>query len=270
MEYKALNVPLHYVEHGDGTPVLVLHGANVDHREVAGALEPVFAGTKGYRRVYPDLPGMGHTPAPDTLNSGDDVLDLLLAFVDGVIGDEPFLVAGHSAGAYYARAIAGRRPKQATGLALICPLDENVREVPAHQVLHASIDPGKSLDPHAESTYRDYFVVQTKETLERFRKYVAPSADLTDEAGLARIGANWQFNASPEKGPKYHRPSLIVTGRQDSMVGYAGDWDLLEHYPRATFAVLDRAGHALPHEQPDLLKALITEWLDRVREHDSK
>jgi len=31
--------------------------------------------------------------------------------------------------------------------------------------------------------------------------------------------------------------------------------------------VLDRAGHALPHEQPGLTKALITEWLDRVREH---
>jgi pimeloyl-ACP methyl ester carboxylesterase len=42
--------------------------------------------------------------------------------------------------------------------------------------------------------------------------------------------------------------------------------ELLEHYPRATFAVLDRAGHALPHEQPELLHGLVTEWLDRVRE----
>jgi pimeloyl-ACP methyl ester carboxylesterase len=50
------------------------------------------------------------------------------------------------------------------------------------------------------------------------------------------------------------------------VVGYNAQWDLLEHYPRATFAVLDRAGHALPHEQPGLSKALITEWLVRVRE----
>lgn len=269
MEFKALNVPVHYVEHGDGTPVLVLHGTNVDHREVAAALEPVFAGSKKYRRVYPDLPGMGHTPAPETLNGADDVLDLLLAFVDGVIGDGPFLLAGHSAGAYYARAIAGRRPKQVTGLALICPLDENARDIPAHQVLHSSVDPAETLDPGEASTYRDYFVVQTKQTLERFRKHVAPSADLTDDAALARMGANWTFSASPEKGPKYRHPCLIVTGRQDSVVGYAGDWDLLDHYPRATFAVLDRAGHALPHEQPDLLKALITEWLGRVREAES-
>ena len=62
----------------------------------------------------------------------------------------------------------------------------------------------------------------------------------------------------------------MVTGRQDSTVGYAAAWDLLERYPRATFAVLDRAGHALPHEQPELLRALVAEWLDRVHESSER
>jgi len=57
-----------------------------------------------------------------------------------------------------------------------------------------------------------------------------------------------------------------VTGRQDSTVGYVRAWEGLEHFPRATFAVLDRAGHALPHEQPGLIRALVAEWLDRVHE----
>lgn len=233
---------------------------------MVGAIEPIFRDMPDYRRVYPDLPGMGHTPAPDTLNSADDVLDLLLAFIDGVIGDGQFLLIGHSAGAHYARAIAGRRPEQVTGLALICPLGENVRDLPAHQVLHASVDPGETLGPAEESVFRDYFVVQTQATLERYKEYVVPAIGLVDEAGLERIGEHWLFSTSPEEGPPYPSPVLIVTGRQDSTVGYAGQWDLLEHYPRGTFAVLDRAGHALPHEQPGLIKALITEWLDRVRE----
>jgi pimeloyl-ACP methyl ester carboxylesterase len=63
---------------------------------------------------------------------------------------------------------------------------------------------------------------------------------------------------------------LILTGRQDASVGYAGAWRLLEHYPRATFAVLDRAGHGLPHEQVELLGALLGEWLDRVGEHRAR
>jgi len=54
-----------------------------------------------------------------------------------------------------------------------------------------------------------------------------------------------------------------VAGRLDSSVGYVAATDLLEHYPHATFAVLDDAGHALPHEQPALLTALLKNWLDR-------
>ena len=56
----------------------------------------------------------------------------------------------------------------------------------------------------------------------------------------------------------------ILASRQDTTVGYAGAWRLLKHYPRATFAVLDRAGHGLPHEQAGLLGALLAEWLDRI------
>ena len=32
----------------------------------------------------------------------------------------------------------------------------------------------------------------------------------------------------------------------------------------ASLAVVDDAGHALPHEQPELLRALLAEWLARV------
>jgi hypothetical protein len=43
----------------------------------------------------------------------------------------------------------------------------------------------------------------------------------------------------------------------------------LESYPRATFAVLDRAGYNLPIEQERLFAALVEEWLDRVEEASS-
>ena len=95
MEYKAREIPVHYVEHGDGVPVLMLHGAGVDHREMVGAMEPIFGGLSSFRRSYPDLPGMGQTPASVTLNGAEDVLDLLLAFVDGVVGAGQFRLMGH-------------------------------------------------------------------------------------------------------------------------------------------------------------------------------
>jgi pimeloyl-ACP methyl ester carboxylesterase len=234
-----------------------------------GALEPIFSELSNYRRIYPDLPGMGHTPAPDTLVGADDVLEVLLAFIDGVIGDVRFRLIGHSAGTHYVRAIAGRRPDQVAALALICPLGEDMRDLPASQVLDASVDPGESLGGAEAREFRDYFVVQTQATLDRYKEYVVPGMGLADEIALQRIGQHWSFSTSPAEGQPYAGPVLIITGRHDSTVGYASQWDLLGHYPRATFAVLDRAGHALPHEQPGLTKALILEWLDRAHERDA-
>ena len=121
MEATVGGVPVHYAEYGSGTPVLALHGAGVDHREIAGALEPIFSNFPGFRRLYPDLPGMGRTPAPETITSNDDVLDILLGLIDSTIGDEPLLVMGQSYGGYLARAVANRRPEQVVGLALNLP-----------------------------------------------------------------------------------------------------------------------------------------------------
>jgi pimeloyl-ACP methyl ester carboxylesterase len=264
--------PVHYAEHGGGMPVLGLHGVDVDHREIMAALEPVFADRPGYRRLYPDLPGMGRTPAPEAVDSSDAVLDTLLGLVDAVVGDQAFLAVGHSYGGYLARAIANRRPGQVAGLALLCPLlgeqgGDDAR--PEHVVLHAAdgLDPDGVLGPALADEYRSYLVVQTPATLRRFQEAVAPGMALADRDALERVFARWRLTTAPERGPAYPNPTLILVGRQDATVGYAGAWRLLEHYPRASFAVLDRAGHGLPHEQPGLATALLGEWLDRVREH---
>ena len=248
-------VVVHYVEHGTGRPVLVLHGAGVDHREAEACFEPALDGVPGLRRIYPDLPGMGRTVAPDSMHSADDVLDTMLDFADEVIRGAPYLLIGHSAGGYYAQAMAARRSEQVAGLALVCPLLSGVRDVPEHRVVVGSGAIG-------DDVFRSYFVVQTPEMLERYERFVASAAALVDEAALERIGERWELTAAD--APAYPGPTVIVAGRLDSTVGYAAAADLLEHYPRATLAVVDDAGHALPHEQPELLRALLAEWLARV------
>ena len=64
----------------------------------------------------------------------------------------------------------------------------------------------------------------------------------------------------------FPRPTLIITGRQDSSVGYRDAWSLMESYPRATYVVFDRAGHFLEEKIP-LIEALTNEWLYRVEEN---
>jgi autotransporter-associated beta strand protein len=255
MEIRVGQVVVHYVEHGAGRPVLVLHGAGVDHREAEACFELMLDGVAGLRRIYPDLPGMGRTIAPETLRSADDVLDTLLHFADEVIGGTAHLLIGHSAGAYYAQAIAARRPALVAGLALVCPLLPGPRAVPEHRLVVGSGEIG-------DDVFRSYFVIQTPEMLERYERYVAPAAALVDQAALERIGERWVLTA--DHASTYAGPTVIVAGRLDSTVGYAAAADLVDDYPHASLAVVDDAGHALPHEQPDLLRALLAEWLARV------
>ena len=252
---RAGQLLVHYVEHGTGRPVLVLHGAGVDHREAEACFEPALDGAAGLRRIYPDLPGMGRTVAPETLRSADDVLGTLLDFAAGVSGGTEHLLIGHSAGAYYAQAMAARHPARVAGLALVCPLLPGLRDVPEHRVVAGSGEIG-------DAVFRSYFVMQTPEMLERYERSVAPAAGLVDQAALERIGERWELTL--DHTPSYEGPTLIVAGRLDSTVGYAAATDLVDHYPHASLAVVDDAGHALPHEQPELLRALLAEWLARV------
>jgi pimeloyl-ACP methyl ester carboxylesterase len=255
MEVRIGDVAVHYVEHGEGTPVLVLHGAGVDHREVEACFDPALDSHGGHRRVYRDLPGMGRTPAPLALRSADDVLDVLFGFADAVMGEDPILVLGHSAGACFAQGFAARTPTRVAGLALVCPLLAGVRDVPEHlPVIRA--------DDFGDEEFRAYFVVQTPAMLERYERFVAPAIPLADATAMERIGQHWELTIP--MGAPYEGPTLVVAGRQDSTVGYAAAVDLLDDYPQATLAVIDGAGHALPHEQPKVLAALLQEWLART------
>lgn len=264
------SVPLHFVEHGEGVPVLSIHGWPPDHRIMAGCLEPVFASRTGWRRLYPDLPGMGRTPAPESVTSSDDLLDTLQDFIDDHIGEEPFVLVGESYGGYLARAVANTRRQQVIGLCLICPMatdfDPDRRTLPERTVIASDPHLMAGLEPAEAEIFGSIAVVQSLETLNRFRTEVAAGLAIADQPALERIHQRWKLSTPPESGTPYHHPGLIITGRQDDSVGYADTFGLLNHYPRATFAVLDRAGHNTQIEQPVLFGALVGEWLDRVME----
>jgi pimeloyl-ACP methyl ester carboxylesterase len=260
--------PLHFVEHGSGVPVLAVHGWSPDHRIMTGFLEPLFASRPGWHRLYPDLPGMGGTPAHENIASSDDVLAAVEEFIDEQIGDRPFLLVGESYGGYLSRAVVAGRPEQIRGLALVCPIgtavDAAERTLPPRQVISPDDALMASLDKAEAESFGSLAVVQSEETLRRFREDVAPGLAAADMDALARIQRRWKLSEPPESRGSYGGPTLIITGRQDWATGYADVYPLLDQYPRATFTVLDRAGHNAQIEQPTLVEALFHEWLDRV------
>jgi pimeloyl-ACP methyl ester carboxylesterase len=261
-------IPVNYEEFGEGRTVVLLHGFGLDHRFTVHHYEPLFEDRPGWRRIHPDMPGMGRTPAPDWLVSEDQMLDVLLDFVEAVAPGEPLVVIGSSWGAYLARGLADRRADRLDGLMLVVPVvhaDRDTRDLPPRSVLVTDPDVVADLAP-GEETWLEVNVIQTAETLAAFRAAIKPGTDAADAGFLERMTPRYGYSFEDELTTPIPAPTLIVAGRQDSICGYRDAWQLLDHLPRASYVVLDRAGHALEDEQPTLFRALAGEWLDRVKE----
>ena len=54
----------------------------------------------------------------------------------------------------------------------------------------------------------------------------------------------------------------------ENAVGYYDLYNLLEDYPRATFVILDTAGHNLQIEQEEVFNSLFLNWLERVEKYN--
>src|SRR6476646_5667340 len=169
MECRINGVAVHFVEHGTGVPLVALHGTGVDHREIEAAVEAVIPST-GYRRIYPDLPGMGRSTT-NGLTGNDDVVKLLGDLIDHLAGGQALLL-GHSYGAYLARGVAAQRPDVVLGLALLCPVAEQSRNLPDHHVVRQDAEAYDELEPGQRVGFDEYFVVRTPATARRYREHV--------------------------------------------------------------------------------------------------
>jgi pimeloyl-ACP methyl ester carboxylesterase len=270
MEVMVNSIPVYYEEYGKGIPVLMLHGRPSDHRHMVADMEPLFHNRAGFRRLYPDMPGTGKTPGADQLTNLDKLLEVASEFMRLVAPNERFVVIGTSYGGYLARGLIYRQAEMIDGALLLTPMiepDPAKQHYPPHQVLVEDAGFRAALTPQ-ESYLPDMFVVQNLENLEAFRADIAPALQVADHAFLAKLGEEAEFSFPVDRlTTPFPAPTLIITGRQDAICGYQDAWANLENYPRATFAVLDRAGHFLSYEQKGLFQALGSEWLNRVAEY---
>jgi len=262
-------LPVNFEAVGEGRPLLVLHGLGADHRFGLHRYEPVFRTRTGWRRIYPDLPGMGRSPGADRLTSPEDYVDLLLAFMDAVAPGERFALVGVSWGGYLALGMTRAAPDRIDGLMLTAPVIHGRgedRTLPPRFVLHRDADLDDLLEPD-EAPWASMAVVQTSATLEAFRAGVKPGLSVADWAYLRTIAHRYADAVVEDRLPDpLPAPALVLVGKHDVAVGYADAWPLLADLPRGTFAVLDGAVHGVEEEQPSLFRDLASEWLDRVED----
>lgn len=275
MECKLENIKIYYEIYGEGRPVLMIHGWSGDHRIMKVFMEPLFKTRTNYKRIYFDLPGMGKTKGEGWIKSTDDFLKIVIDFIEYIIPDRNFIIVSQSYGSYLARGLIEKKYDLIGGILFLVPLiiaNKDERILPKPIVLVKDSNLLSTLSPFESETLEEIATIINQRVWERLIFFPGkPGANIADLEFLNKVqekGYAFSFDVDKTYN-KFDKPTLFVLGRQDSVVGYQDAWKIIEKYPRATFAVLDKAGHIAQIEQDELFNSLVNDWLDRVEYHIS-
>jgi pimeloyl-ACP methyl ester carboxylesterase len=259
------NSALYYESHGEGLPLVMLHGWGVDHRILSGCMEPLFRERPlPIRRIYIDLPGMGLSPAAPQIRTSDHVLHAVHELLDELLPREKYLVMGESYGGYLARGMVKQRADRVAGLMLLCPLvfpGYRQGRVEPLRVMEKDEAFLNTLDEMDRAGFESMNVILTESVWNRYREDILSGVSLRDEHFLTEVlDSAFSFDVDALEAP-FSSPALILTGRQDTEVGWRDPFALMDLYPAATFVTLNRAGHNLQIEQAELFRSVAYHWL---------
>ena len=247
---------------GEGIPVLVIHGWGISKITMKGAFEPVFSELDGYKRYYIDLPGMGYSEHGDVRNS-DDMLDALHDFAVNVIKDS-FIVVGQSYGGLLARGFVNKFPELIRKIILLVPcIIPGVKQgrVEPHKIIEKDDELLSSLSQEDRDSFSLMNVILTKEVWNRYKQYLMPALASADWDYLNNtLEGSFTFDTDALDDP-CTIPTLIITAKQDTEVGYKDQFDLMRIYTNSTFCAVEGAGHNLQIEQPEIFESIVRSWL---------
>lgn len=268
MECKLENITVYYEIYGAGYPVLMIHGWPVDHRIMKGCMEPLFETRPNYKRIYFDVPGMGKTKGEDWIKGTDDYLKIIIEFIEKIIPNEHFIIVGESYGGYLARGLIKKMQNLIDGVLFLVPVIipyGEQRDLPEPIILIKDKNIVSKLSSFEKEIFEDVATVINQKVWERGKEEGLSGIKIANIEFLEKVKENYAFSFDVELlNDKFTKPTLFLLGRQDSSVGYRDAWKIIENYPRATFAVLDTAGHILQIEQEELFNTLANDWLNRV------
>lgn len=256
-------VRMHYVEVGEGEPLLLVHGlgaSTFSFRYVIPELAPRF------RVVAVDLKGSGYSARPATSDySLTAQADLLRRFMDR-LQIERAAVVGHSMGGAVAMRLALRYPERVSRLVLVDSAGDH------------ELERGRTL----ARVVRPFFAIGVVFTLQRrwFRRLsrrsaVHDPAQVTPEAlegyfrptrikGHARALASFTVDRARDEPLALERiaqPTLVMWGEHDRWLPPRRGDELARRIPNARLLIIRGAGHLPLEEQPDVCNLALLEFL---------
>jgi pimeloyl-ACP methyl ester carboxylesterase len=256
--------PLHVVEAGEGRPVVLVHGAAANNRELRSTLEaPLVAA--GFRVIALDRQGFGGSPPLRSRRRLAGHARAVAALIDALWLDRP-IVVGHSYGGAVALRLALDRPGLAGGYVLLGPATHgDVGPVAWHN--HAGAAPAVGwLMAYVVTPIAGPFLVRGGLGSTFSPQPAPPGHAEATGVGLLFRPVSFAANAldldrvNPELRAQQDRYGEIA----DPVVFIAGDSDrtvlTARHSERAAaaiqgarLAVLPRVGHMPHHAAPELI-----------------
>lgn len=264
-EIRAGRHRIHYVEYGEGPPVVLLHGASPG---AAIWFSQIASLGERYRVIAPDNPvaGLSDRTTPDR-PMFEFAREYFLSFLDAM-RLESIAVAGMSLGGLAALAVAIEQPQRVRRLALIASAGLGREVSPMFRLI--SVPPFSWLAWRPRQILAGYMQRAIRAAGERRSHLMALSSYSyhvscvpTHRIGLleglrnfaTRDGQRKVFLA--EELAKIVAPTLIVWGARDRVFPVAHARFAHAAIPSSQLHVLDRAGHAVMLDEPDRVSALL-------------
>lgn len=247
-----------YRDHGEGQPVVLLHGycGSSDYfEEVLPQL------VKQYRCIVPDLRGHGESGTPNNSCSISDMADDIVELLNH-LGIQQASVFGHSLGGYLTLSIADRYPDRLHAFGLIhstaYPDSDEAKEKRLRAV---STIQTEGIQPFVDALVPNLFAAENQETM-------VSKIDRVREIGYRTSpqGASNTAIAMKERPDLRHVldeasvPVLLIAGEQDAVV--PPDRTFTSDSPRVTQSLITDAGHMSMVEQPDEFLRALTRFMN--------
>jgi pimeloyl-ACP methyl ester carboxylesterase len=228
-----------YDEHGEGEPLVLLHGGLVDAR----FFDPNLPALAEHFHVYtPERRGHGHTPDVEGPITYQLMTDDTIAFLETVVG-QPADLVGHSDGAFVAMLVAMQRPELVNRLVMISGGFSKSGE--------AAPDMEWDVDQIAEFLGPAYGEV-SPDGADHF-KVVA-----TKVGKMAAVEPALQASELAEVTCR----SLVMFA-DDDLVTPQHMVDMYDALPNAELAIVPGTSHFLTQEKPELVNKIVVDFLTK-------
>jgi 3-oxoadipate enol-lactonase len=260
MDINVNGIRLHYVQAGQGIPLLLVHGYPLDHTLWQPQLDGL-ADVAGM--IAPDLRGFGQSDVPAGVYAMDVLADDLAALLDALQIDRA-AVCGLSMGGYVALAFWRKYASRVRGLILVdtragadSPAARQGRMDMAEQVKQ------RGARPAAEAMLPRLLTQAARQSRPELVEFAHAMMLRQPPTGI--LGAQLGMAERPDSTPilpTINVPTLAVFGDQDVITPAEPEGRLLaEAIPNARLVVIPNAGHLSNLEQPDAFNAAVRGFL---------